>query len=146
MGLSLFISSVAASWWQPGSYRRITGDWISQHTVGATLLPFELVVLGVPRPRGAKAHQLGCDVGETPLQTPWTLLPHVAVGKQQARQGGNTYHFSQRLSFVLFISFFLAKTHLKPNKEGKKTIRQNPASRLTGTGLLCAKVIKFGNT
>lgn len=80
-----------------------------RRTIGATLLPFELVVFGVPRPRGAKAHQLSCDVGETPLQTPWTLLPHVAVGKEQTGPSGRQP--------LLCHLFFFSKTHLKSNKE-----------------------------
>lgn len=52
-----------------------------QHTIGATLLPFELVVFSVSRPSGAKAHQLSCDVGETPLQTSGALLPEVTGDK-----------------------------------------------------------------
>lgn len=46
-------------------------------TIAATLLPFELVVLGVSCPRGAKADQLGRDVGETPLQPSGALPPKI---------------------------------------------------------------------
>lgn len=51
------------------------------HTVGATFLPFHLVVLSVSRPSGAEAHQLGCDVSQTPLQTPGAFLPQITAEK-----------------------------------------------------------------
>lgn len=51
----------------------------TQHTVGAPLLPFELVVFGVSCPGGAEAHQLRCDVSETPLETPGALLPQITA-------------------------------------------------------------------
>lgn len=46
-------------------------------TIGANFFPFELVVFGVSRPRGAKADQLGCDVGKTPLQPSGALPPQI---------------------------------------------------------------------
>ena len=54
---------------------------IQKHTIGATFLPFELVVFGVSCPSGAEAHQLSCDVSETPLQPSGALLPQVTVEK-----------------------------------------------------------------
>lgn len=76
----------------------------SQHTTGAALLPFQLVVFGVSCPRGAKAHQLGRDVGETPLQTPGTLLPHVAVGRERPVRTATS------------VRFFLIKSRLRKTK------------------------------
>lgn len=51
------------------------------HTIGATFLPFELVIFSVSCPSGAEAHQLSCDVGQTPLQTSGTLLPKITDDK-----------------------------------------------------------------
>lgn len=67
-------------------------------TVGATFLPFELVVFGVSCPRGAETHQLSCDVSETPLQTSGALLPQITVQKQQI----TVFNF-----FILTFSFFI---------------------------------------
>lgn len=52
-----------------------------RHTIGATFLPFDLVDFGVSCPSGAEAHQLRCDVSETPLQTSRALLPQITVEK-----------------------------------------------------------------
>lgn len=49
----------------------------SKHTIGATFLPFKLVVFSVSGPCGAKADQLSCDVGETPLQPSGALPPKI---------------------------------------------------------------------
>lgn len=67
------------------------------HTIGATFLPFELVVFGVSCPCGAEAHQLGCDVSEAPLKTSGALLPQITIEKQQ-------FHF---FSFPFFPFVFL---------------------------------------
>lgn len=55
-----------------------------EHTIGATFLPFELVILSVSRPCGAKADQLSRDVGETPLQPPGALPPNMTVDRRFA--------------------------------------------------------------
>lgn len=49
----------------------------SEHTIGATFLPFQFVVFGVSCPSGTKADQLSCDVGETPLQPSGALPPKI---------------------------------------------------------------------
>lgn len=54
-----------------------SADKSLEATIAATLLPFELVVLGVSCPRGAEADQLGRDVGETPLQPSGALPPKI---------------------------------------------------------------------
>lgn len=56
-----------------------SAEKILEATIAATLLPFELVVFGVSCPCGAKADQLGCDVGETPLQSSGALPPKITV-------------------------------------------------------------------
>lgn len=56
---------------------------IMQPTIWATFLPFELVVLSVPCPSRAEAHQLSCDVCEAPLQASGALLPKITGERKQ---------------------------------------------------------------
>lgn len=76
----IFTGVLQGFFWQV----RLSGSLLFCHTgiwksIGATLLPFELVVFSVSRPYRAKAHQLSCDVGQTPLQTSGALFPKITV-------------------------------------------------------------------
>lgn len=84
-----------------------SADKSLEATIAATLLPFELVVLGVSCPRGAEADQLGRDVGETPLQPSGALPPKIT------RENRPVLTFQLCLFFTIWLRW-VAPARCKP--------------------------------